>query len=50
MCIHEKDEEKEAFLNDNKITVMRFPNEVIFNDYKYIKRRILEYKEEHLKR
>ena len=26
MCIHEKDEEKEAFLNDNKITVMRFPN------------------------
>ena len=50
LFVHAKDDEKEAFLNDNGITIMRFPNEVVFNDYEYIKMSILEYKEEWQKR
>ena len=50
LFVHAKDDEKEALLNDNGITIMRFPNEVVFNDYEYIKMRILEYKEEWQKR
>ena len=50
MLVHVKDDEKEAFLIDNGITIMRFPNEVVFNNFECIKKRILEYKEEYLKR
>ena len=50
MFVHQKDEDKERFVNDNGITIMRFSNEVVFNDIEYIKRRIIEYKEESLKR
>ena len=50
MLVHVKDDEKEAFLIDNGITIMRFPNEVVFNDFEFIKKRIFEYKEEYLKR
>lgn len=45
MFIHIKDEEKEAFLRENGVTVLRFPNEVVFRDYEYIKMKILEFKE-----
>ena len=49
MLVHVKDDEKEAFLIDNGITIMRFPNEMVFNNFEYIKKRILKYKEEYLK-
>lgn len=50
MTVHQKDEEKEACMNSNGITVLRFPNEVVFRDIEYIKECILKYKKEYEKR
>lgn len=44
MIIHQRDEEKEAFLRDNGITLLRFPNELVYNHFDYIKERIIEAK------
>ena len=48
MVIHMKDEEKEDFFKANGINVLRFPNEVVFNNPQYIIERIIAYKEEYL--
>ena len=48
MVIHMRDEEKEDFFKANSINVLRFPNEVVFNNPQYIIERIIAYKEEYL--
>ena len=48
MVIHMRDEEKEDFFKANSINVLRFPNEVVFNNTQYIIERIIAYKEEYL--
>jgi len=46
--VHIKDKEKEEFLKENGITLMRFPNEVVFNDFNYIIKIIQEFKDKTL--